>query len=171
MWPPISWCINSMPPANQCRSNVHSVGPVSKMRQTELVYSNLPGLWFGSLWEEIEIIISTVGCMLHPLKSLAFLNYSFKPDMFQSDMFWMYIYMYMYMCMYVYVCMCMCMCMSMCILCMCMCMFLLLTLMLWHRQTIFLSKGDKLSSAECRIRTQGLRHQIASRQTDWAIED
>ena len=55
---------------------------------------------------------------------------------------------------------------------------LLLILMLWHRQAIFESKGDKLSSsAECRIRThQGLRHQIASRlnarwQTDWAIED
>ena len=50
--------------------------------------------------------------------------------------------------------------------------------MLWHRQAIFESKGDKLSSsAESRIRThQGLRHQIASRlnahwQTDWAIED
>ena len=49
--------------------------------------------------------------------------------------------------------------------------------MLWHRQAIFESKGDKLSSsAESRIRTnQGLRHQIASRlnahwQTDWAIE-
>ena len=55
---------------------------------------------------------------------------------------------------------------------------LLLILMLWHRQAIFESKGDKLSSsAECRIRThQGLRHQIASKlnarwQTDWAIED
>ena len=55
---------------------------------------------------------------------------------------------------------------------------LLLILMLWHRQAIFESKGDKLSSSsECRIRThQGLRHQIASRlnarwQTDWAIED
>ena len=49
--------------------------------------------------------------------------------------------------------------------------------MLWHRQAIFESKGDKLSSsAECRIWTQGLRHQIASRlnarwQTDWAVED
>ena len=49
--------------------------------------------------------------------------------------------------------------------------------MLWHRQAIFKSKGDKLcSSAECRIWTQGPRHQIASRlnarwQTDWAIED
>ena len=32
---------------------------------------------------------------------------------------------------------------------------LLLISMLWHRQTIFESKGDKLSSsAECRIRTQ-----------------
>ena len=42
---------------------------------------------------------------------------------------------------------------------------LLLISMLWHRQTIFESKGDKLSSsAECRIRThQGLRHQMASR--------
>ena len=49
--------------------------------------------------------------------------------------------------------------------------------MLWHRQAIFESKGDKLSSsAECRIRTQGHRHLFASRlnacwQTDWAIED
>ena len=55
---------------------------------------------------------------------------------------------------------------------------LLLISMLWHRQAIFESKGDKLSfSAESRIRThQGLRHQIASRlnahwQTDWANED
>ena len=49
--------------------------------------------------------------------------------------------------------------------------------MLWHRQAIFKSKGDKLcSSAECRLWTRGPRHQIASRlngrwQTDWAIED
>ena len=49
--------------------------------------------------------------------------------------------------------------------------------MLWHRQAIFESKGDKLSSsAECRIQTQGLRHLFASRlnacwQTNWAIED
>ena len=54
---------------------------------------------------------------------------------------------------------------------------LLLIPMLWHRQAIFESKGDKLSSsAECRIRTQGQRHLFASRlnarwQTDWAIED
>ena len=54
---------------------------------------------------------------------------------------------------------------------------LLLISMLWHRQAIFESKGDKLSSsAECRIRTQGLRHLFASTlnacwQTDWAIED
>ena len=54
---------------------------------------------------------------------------------------------------------------------------LLLISMLWHRQAIFKSKGDKLCSfAECRIWTRGLRHQIASRlnahwQTDWAIED
>ena len=52
---------------------------------------------------------------------------------------------------------------------------LLLISMLWHRQVIFESKGDKLSSsAESRIRTQGLRHLFASRlnacwQTDWAI--
>ena len=49
--------------------------------------------------------------------------------------------------------------------------------MLWHRQTIFKSKGDTLcSSAECRIWTRGPRHQIASRlnarwQTYRAIED
>ena len=54
---------------------------------------------------------------------------------------------------------------------------LLLISMLWHRQAIFKSKGDKLcSSAECRIWTRGPRHQIASRlnarwQTGWAIED
>ena len=53
----------------------------------------------------------------------------------------------------------------------------LLISMLWHRQAIFKSKGDKLcSSAECRIWTRGPRHQIASKlnarwQTDWAIED
>ena len=48
--------------------------------------------------------------------------------------------------------------------------------MLWHRQAIFKSKGDKLCfSAECRIGTRCPRHQIASRlngwQTDSAIED
>ena len=54
---------------------------------------------------------------------------------------------------------------------------LLLISMLWHRQAIFESKGDKLSSsAECRILTQGLRHLFASRlyacwQTYWAIKD
>ena len=54
---------------------------------------------------------------------------------------------------------------------------LLLISMLWHRQALFKSKGDKLcSSPEWRIWTRGLRHQIASRlnacwQTDWAIED
>ena len=54
---------------------------------------------------------------------------------------------------------------------------LFLISMLWQRQAIFESKGDKLSSsAECRIRTQGLRHLLASRlnacwHTDWAIED
>ena len=54
---------------------------------------------------------------------------------------------------------------------------LLLISMLWHRQAIFKSKGDKLcSSAECRICTRDPRHQIASRlkarrPTHWAIED
>ena len=54
---------------------------------------------------------------------------------------------------------------------------LLLILMLWHRQVLFESKGDKLSSSgECRIRTQGLWNRTPSRmnphwQTDWAIED
>ena len=54
---------------------------------------------------------------------------------------------------------------------------LLLISMLWHRQAILKSKGDKsCSSADCRISTRGPRHQIASRlnarwQTDWAIED
>ena len=54
---------------------------------------------------------------------------------------------------------------------------LLLISMLWHRQAIFKSKGNKLcSSAEFRIWTRGPRHQIASRlnacwQTNWAIED
>ena len=54
---------------------------------------------------------------------------------------------------------------------------LLLISLLWHRQAIFKSKGDKLcSSAECRIWTRGPRHQIANRlnarrQTDWALKD
>ena len=79
------------------------------------------------------------------------------PWIFQSVL---YIYKYIYMYIYIHTCL------------------LLLISMLWHRQAIFESKGDKLSSStECRIRThQGLRHQIASRlnarwQTDWAIED
>ena len=39
-------------------------------------------------------------------------------------------------------------------------MFMVLISILWHRQAIFESKGDKLfSSDECRIRTQGRRHQ------------
>ena len=55
--------------------------------------------------------------------------------------------------------------------------YLLLISMLWHRQAIFKSKGDKLSSsAEGRIWTRDPRHLITSRlnarwQTDWAIED
>ena len=54
---------------------------------------------------------------------------------------------------------------------------LLLISMLWHRQAIFKSKEDKLSSsAKGRIWTRDPRHIIASRlnacwQTDWAIED
>ena len=54
---------------------------------------------------------------------------------------------------------------------------LLLISMLWHRQAIFKSKGDKLcSSAESRIWTRDPRHQFASKlnarwQTDWAIEN
>ena len=54
---------------------------------------------------------------------------------------------------------------------------LFLISMLWYRQAIFESKGDKLSSStECRIPTQGLRHLFPSRlnacwQTDWAIEN
>ena len=54
---------------------------------------------------------------------------------------------------------------------------LLLISMLWHRQAIFESKRDKLSSsAECKIRTKGLRYLFASRlnacwQTDLTIED
>ena len=54
---------------------------------------------------------------------------------------------------------------------------LLLISMHWHRQAIFESKADKLSSSvERRIRTQCLKHQITSRlnacwQIDWAIED
>ena len=60
--------------------------------------------------------------------------------------------------------------------CVSLCLLLLIS-MLWHRQAIFESKGDKLSSsAEGRIRTQGLRYLFTSRlnacwQTDWAIED
>ena len=44
--------------------------------------------------------------------------------------------------------------------------------MLWHRQRVFESKGDKLSSsAECRIRNRRLWNRISNRwQTDWAIE-
>ena len=54
---------------------------------------------------------------------------------------------------------------------------LLLISMLWHRQAVFKSKGDKLcSSAGSRIWTRDPRHQIGSRlnarwQTDWAIKD
>ena len=72
-------------------------------------------------------------------------------------------YISLYICALIYTCMHTCL--------------LLLISMLWHRQAIFESKGDELSSsAECRIRTQGLRHLFASRlnacwQTDWAIED
>ena len=52
---------------------------------------------------------------------------------------------------YTYICVCVCACM-----CVCVYTYLLLLIsMLWHRQVIFESKWDKLSSsAECRIRTQ-----------------
>ena len=47
---------------------------------------------------------------------------------------------------------------------------LLLILMLWHRQAIFESKGDKLSSyAESRIRTQGVSETQSS--ADWMPAD
>ena len=54
---------------------------------------------------------------------------------------------------------------------------MLLISMLRHRQAIFESKGDKLpSSAECRVRTQGVWNRIPSRlnarwQSDWAFAD
>ena len=55
---------------------------------------------------------------------------------------------------------------------------LVLISMLWHRQAIFESKGEKLSSiAECMISNLEVsRHLFASRlnahsQTDWAVED
>ena len=49
---------------------------------------------------------------------------------------------------------------------------LLLISMLWHRQAIFESKGDELSSsAECRIQNPIPSRQNACWQTDWAIED
>ena len=48
--------------------------------------------------------------------------------------------------------------------------FLLLISMLWHRQAIFESKGDKLSSsAECRIRTQ--RVSETQSPADWMPAD
>ena len=48
--------------------------------------------------------------------------------------------------------------------------FLLLISMLWQRQAIFESKGDKLSSsAECRIRTQ--RVSEAQSSADWMPAD
>ena len=47
---------------------------------------------------------------------------------------------------------------------------LLLISILWHRQAIFESKGDKLSSsAECRIRTQGVSETQSS--ADWMPAD
>ena len=48
--------------------------------------------------------------------------------------------------------------------------YLLLISMLWHRQAIFESKGDKLSSsAECRIRTQRVSETQSS--ADWMPAD
>ena len=48
--------------------------------------------------------------------------------------------------------------------------------MLWYRQAIFYSEGDKFYSAECRIWTRDLWNRISSRLnacwlTDWAIDD
>ena len=57
-----------------------------------------------------------------------------------------------------------------------MCVLLLIS-MLWHKQVIFESKGNKLSSsAKCRIKIQSLWNRIFSRlnarwQTDWAIKE
>ena len=46
---------------------------------------------------------------------------------------------------------------------------LLLSSMLWHRQAIFKSKGDKLcSSVECRIGTRGPKHKWPA---DWMLAD
>ena len=54
---------------------------------------------------------------------------------------------------YIYMCMCVCVCVC-----------LLLISMLWHRQAIFESKGDKLSSsAECRIRSW----EVTNSPADW----
>ena len=81
---------------------------------------------------------------------------------------YIYIYIYIYICIHVYIHTHIHTYIHTC---------LLLISMLWHRQAIFESKGDKLSfSAEGRIRTQGLRYLFTSRlnacwQTDWAIED
>ena len=51
------------------------------------------------------------------------------------------------------------------------CMYVVVNLMLSHRQAIIESKGDKLSSsAECRIRTQSLRHPIASRLNNVTVK-
>ena len=44
--------------------------------------------------------------------------------------------------------------------------------MLWHRQAVFESKGDKLSSsAEYRIWTTVFGTECPCRETDWAIKD
>ena len=80
----------------------------------------------------------------------------FDPKFYLEVIYYIYIHIYIYI--YIHTC-------------------LLLISMLWHRQAIFESKGDKLSSsAEGRIRTQDLRYLFTSRlnacwQTDWAIED
>ena len=84
-------------------------------------------------------------------------------QMHNSKNKWITVYMHTYIHAYIHTCIHTCL--------------LLLISMLWHRQAIFESKGDKLSSsAEGRIRTQGLRYLFTSRlnacwQTDWAIED
>ena len=105
------------------------------------------------LWQGIQVTtIQWQICTVHLTKY----RYMYR-ERYNGRYIYIYIYTYIYM--FIYTCL------------------LFLISMLWHRQAIFESKGDKLSSsAEGRIRTQGLRYLFTSRpnacwQTDWAIED
>ena len=74
---------------------------------------------------------------------------------------------------YIYICKCICICVWVYLW---IYIYMLLMLMFWHMQVIFEWEGDKLSSAECRIPTQGLWNRNPSRldahsQTDLAIKD